>query len=207
MMFGPLQAVGDAIKGLERGHYRLDAKLVEDLYRACSPRQKVELALTPVLSRLPPNVFKRIFMDAHRRARPAEKHPLAISLHAFLDRHPRRANEYAREILELLRSGDRNLFIIGVGLVSAFFEDISEKDLQRVKRTLKRDKYLRLSALHGLASLLSRQRRVSARVSTFLLSAEIRRLVEDIRSRDAFRHNRHAATEVLEAQVARYNKP
>jgi hypothetical protein len=156
----------------------------------------VELALTPVTSRLGPPIFKRIFLDAYRRGSPAAKHHLSSSLEAFLARHPRSVGEYERVILELLRSNDRNLYIRGLGLV-ALLSDLSEPDLRRVERALGKDTYSRMSALLGLRRLLERIQHLSPRVAAFCLSAELRSRVEAIRTGDRDPENRRSARDFL----------
>lgn len=187
-----------ALDGLEHSRSGLDVKLIENLYRACTPHQRVELALAPVMSRLPPRVFERIFTGVYKWAGPYAKHRLAIALQAFLSRHPKQAKVYRQWILEMFRSANPSLFTVGLDVLGRHLDDVSAEDLRRIARALKGSKYRRLTAVHGLTLLASRER-VPARVAAFLLSQKVRETVADIRAHDPFRHNRLAAREALAA--------
>lgn len=187
-----------ALDGLEHNRSGLDVRLIENLYRAYSPHQRVELALAPVMSQLPPRVFKRIFTEAYKQATPYAKHRIGIALQAFLSRHPKQAVAYEQPILEMFRGRNPSLFTVGLDMLARHLDDVSADDLRRITRALKGSKYRRLTAVHGLTLLASRER-VRSRVAGFLLSPELREMLESVRARDPFRPNRLAAREALEA--------
>lgn len=198
LVFGALRERTQAIDAVDSGTCRVDTKFFSDMYRSWPLRSKLELVRTPATFLLDPRTFRRFFLSVYRGAKPIDKRDLAGTLGAFLARNPARTGEYQNIILELFRSQHTEQRMAGAYLVGSFLDDLSEADLQRFRRMLKRQsRGVRMNALLGLRLFLARHRFVSARVSNFCFSDEVKAIVEEIRKSDPNSDTRLSADSCL----------
>lgn len=171
-----LAVLSSALRGLAERRYAIDDKLVLALYTRCPPRLKVPLACAPVVRRLPPGAFRRIFPDAYRRARTVRaRQEMALTLESFLQVHPWHARDYEAEILGFLRSHREELNLRGL-VMAGYLPRLSQADLALMKRGLRGSAAQRMNSLNGFCLLLQRHRELDPAVLAACTSAEMRTL-------------------------------
>jgi len=191
-----------AINGIEAGRYRIDEKLLSDLYRAASNDIKIALVGTTAFTRLSPAVFERLFMQTWRIESMSleQRETLVNSLSAFLlARHPERAERFRDILLEMLWSRNRYISLRGLGDVG-FLSDLAPRDLDRLKRKATAAFFgFRMNAFNALCHLVKRHREVSPEVLAFCTSKEIRAIARRLNRTDPDKRVRTCAYYLLKA--------
>ncbi len=173
-------------KGLRAEKYRVDSKLLTDLYAVCPGRLRARLICSTPFGSLGPAVFEPRFLETYRRKQLAvlERRDLALALERYLWGHPARADPFASIILELLRSSEWEYRLRGLMMVGMLSE-VAEADQELILRAL-RDKSheIRCQACNGLCELAKRRSKVSPRFRAFCMSPEVKEIVFDLYKHD-----------------------
>ena len=190
-----------ALKGVgEERSYRIDARLLADLYAACPRHLKLALAHTPAFSRLKPQAFTPLFRDAWR-IKPMttyQRRDLALTLEAFLNRNPRQAEHWRDIILSLLWSPAHELCLRGL-YQAGYLDSLEPRELARIRQKLSASVHIRMNALNGLTLLMRRHRQVAPAVVEFITSDPIRQAAQRIQRTDPDRDARTCARYLLKA--------
>lgn len=189
------------LQNTEGGAARIDEDLVLGLYAAGDRKIRLALARSPVLCRLPPRSFRKIFDEVYGRAdlTVMERQSLTWQLDGFLRLNPRQALSFERTILELLRSPRLELRARALPLVG-LLDQLDAPTLALLTRNLKaRNPSLRVNALGGFHRLIERRGRLAPHVRDFLASAAFRAQVSELCRSDPDEMVRHNARSVLHA--------
>jgi len=171
--------------GLRVGRYRIDTKLVVDLYAACPKPLRQRLVASSVFGYLEPGTFERRFLETFRSKGLAarERRDLTDSLHTFLWRHPERLDRFAPLILNLMRGSGWNR-VRGL-YMARLLSSMDERDREIVKRSLgNRMPEIRMSAHNLLFWWLKRKSELSPDLGAFCMSPEVREIADDRYKRD-----------------------
>jgi len=182
----PPEVLDASFEGLAQKNFKVDAKLVSDLYYICPPALKVGLASTSAFRCLDPSTFKRLFLDAWgvQELGSADRVSLLYSLHSYLDRNPKWGSDYAEVILEGLRSKQWKLHIPGF-LLAGYLDHLPTAQLLQLKRGMLSPRpELRMHAHNGLCLLIKRRREVSPAVIAFCLEPELQATAQRLQKSD-----------------------
>ena len=160
--------------GLRAGRYRVDTKLVVDLYAACPEPLKKRLVASSVFGYLEPGAFERRFLETFRSEglTAQERRDLTRSLRTFLWRLPERRDRFASLILDLMRGSEWNR-VRGLQMAE-LLSSMDERDREIVKRSLgNRMREIRMSAHNLLFWWLKRKSELSPDLRGFCMSPEV----------------------------------
>lgn len=172
-------------EGIRTGRYRVDEKLIVDLYESRPKAARARLVGSSAFGYLKPSAFEHRFLETYRSKglNARERRDLAETLGGYLWRHPEREDWCAPILLGLLRSSgwDRVRALYMVRHLSA----LKERDREIVKRSLRdRSPYVRMNAHNLLFWWLKRKSELSPDLRDFCLSPEIRAIAFDRYQRD-----------------------
>lgn len=178
--------VSNAIrKGIRTGLYRLDEKLIIDLYEGSPKSARVRLVRSSAFGFLKPSAFERRFLETYRSKglSSQERQDLTESLGTYLWLHPEREDWCTPVLLRLLRSHGwdrvRALYMV------RFLSSLEERDQELVKRSLRdRMPEIRMNAHNLLFWWLKRKSELSPDLRDFCLSPEVRAIAFDRYQRD-----------------------
>lgn len=183
---------------LSSGTITLDVDLLTALYWNSPGELRVAWASAPAARFLRPVAFRRMWLNAVRRASSdSEKVQLALSLAAHLARNKLSIKDYEQEVLRIfVDTRRRGLRIRGYELLG-FSRRASPAVVGRLGNgLLSRSAIIRVSALHGISVMAHRYARLPKREIANLL--QIRHLVAE-RRRDADADVRMGADNALAA--------
>lgn len=177
--------VEEGREGFHKGRYRIDSKLVADLYAVLPKRSRLELMFSRVAFRLAPKTFRALFLPVYRQRKlnASQRLKLAQQLWLFLGQEPGRAEGLRDVILGMLRSKRTDLSVLGLGMAGDL-NYLDPKDLRLMKHLMLGKKYQRYNACNGFLKLVKRRHDVHPSVIEFCLQPEISQIAERIYKKD-----------------------
>lgn len=201
MLVPSFEVLDTALKGVdEEQAYRIDGKLLSDLYASCPKHLKLALAHTPAFSRLGPRAFLPLFRDAWQ-IKPAtlyQRRDLALTLEAFLGGNQKHGESFRDIIMSLFWSPVHELCLRGIYQVG-YLGDLAPKDLDRIRQKLSGSVHIRMNALNGLTLLARRHREVAPAIREFITSDPVLRAARHIQKTDPDEGARSCARYLLKA--------
>jgi len=200
-LFGEGEASFRVGWGINKGQYRIDPRLIANLFAACPEHLRpVLVGMTPLVH-LDPATFKRLFRETWQSGSmsPEQRKQLVYTLTGFIVRHPEHAEEYRDIILEAFRSRFRDHSLAAQGPLR-YLNDVEPKELGLLHRRLDGAVLeYRMSVLNIFCEWLKRPRDVSPRVLAFCTSPEIRERAREIFRSDPDKNARTCAYFFLRA--------
>jgi len=174
--------VSNAIrKGFRDGHFRIDRRLVIDLYADCTGSARAQLVAGPAFGFLDPKDFEGRFLKTFRSRGLTllQRRDLTDSLRTHLWRYPERVHRFAPIIVGLLRSREMEYRNRGLILARNLLE-LADSEKALVSRALRdRRVEIRMSAHNLLFWWLKRKSELSPDLRAFCTSPEIRTIAFD----------------------------
>lgn len=172
------------MKGVRKGWFRLDSKLIADLYAVLPKRLRVELLTTPAAARLDTKTFRALFIPLFHDRSLTPKQRRHLAFWSFgMNVGPRNAEENRDLILEMLRSKDHHFVKQGLMTVE-YLNYLSRKDLEIVKRQLQSRGFDRSNACNAFIRLVRRRKEIHPSVLEFCLQPSISRIANRICRKD-----------------------
>lgn len=171
-------------KGVKEGRFRLDSKLIADLYAVLPKRLRVDLLATTAAARLDTKTFRALFIPLFHDRSLTPKQRKHLALWSFsMNVGPKNAEENRDLILELLRSKEPEIALRALSTVG-HLNYLSREDLELVKRKMQSKGYARYNACNGVCELVKRPKEIHPSVLEFCLQPEISRIADRICRKD-----------------------
>jgi hypothetical protein len=188
-----------ALKGVRTGRYRVDSKLMADLYAVLPKRLRVELLASTAGRRLDPKTFRALFFPLFRdRALTPKQRRRLVQWSFGANIGPKNAEENRDLILEMLRSKDTQLVLTAL-LTVEYLNYVPREDLDIIKRKTQSRDNLRYAGCAALTALARRHKEVHPSVLEYCLQPSISRIAHRIYRKDREAPGRLAGFFLLEA--------
>lgn len=187
------------LKGVRAGQYRVDSKLIADLYTVLPKRLRVELLASTAGRRLDPKTFRALFSPLFRdRSLTARQRRRLVQWSFGANVGPKNAEENRDLILEMLRSKDSMLVLRGLSKVG-YLNYLSREDLEIIKRKMQSRGDLRYAGCNAFLYLVRRHKELHPSVLEYCLQPSLSRIANRIYRKDREAPGRVAGFFLLKA--------
>lgn len=176
-----------ALKGIERGRYRIDEAFIELLFdEARTKLARLQLAESIAFGCLTPGTFKRLYFRLWRgRDSTARwRHGLAWSLQMFLRRHPDQGPRYAAMIEQQMRDRVEEIALLGLFTAGYLGSALSVSDVNHLCTHLDERSLKTMNALNALTGIYNRWAQAPRPARQLLSSRRVIKRIEQLGNED-----------------------